>query len=458
VNSTPTSPASSSKPSSHPTKSAFAFILAYFHALVQERRTYIPQGWSKGYEFSYSDLKVALEIIENIMREHEATKAINFELLYGIFEEGIYGGRIDNQSDLKVLRAYLRKYFNLLTLNSESQVGFGAAIPKNQKELTAFLAKMPEIDDPSIFGLPRNIDKAVQRTATECVLGSLKTLSLAREEGSALNKEEELKLLSPILKLWTQTFKQIKDAKFPSIKNAELMSENPVESFIYLEASQALLLAERINRQLDLLDNILQGKGLMTTEIQTVMTRLLTRTLPKEWEEFWAECEDPSDWIRKFGRKLLLVKQWVLKAQSSRVRGEEWDLSELFHPVVFINACKQSASRNRIALDKLTLVTTFEEAKSSENAVKLKGLLLQGCSLHKNLLGPLSQRDEEHEKLPTLFVDFLANPPPLYPSEEEFSLFSSVSRETLLLRLKLGISGEASEKIIAGTALFLRDI
>lgn len=48
------------------------------------------------------------------------------------------------------------------------------------------------------------------------------------------------------------------------------------------------------------------------------------------------------------------------------------------------------------------------------------------------------------EKLPTLFVDFLSNPPPLYPNEEEFSLFSAVSREALLLRLKLGIAGEAS--------------
>lgn len=89
------------------------------------------------------------------------------------------------------------------------------------------------------------------------------------------------------------------------------------------------------------------------------------------------------------------MKQWVQKAQSNRLKGEEFDLAELFHPVVFINACKQNASRNKIALDKLTLVTTFEESKASENAVRLKGLLLQGCSLHRNLLGPLSQKDEE---------------------------------------------------------------
>lgn len=53
------------------------------------------------------------------------------------------------------------------------------------------------------------------------------------------------------------------------------------------------------------------------------------------------------------------LKDWVYKAQNSRLLGEEYDLSELFHPVVFLNACKQFASRNKIALDKLNLVATF---------------------------------------------------------------------------------------------------
>lgn len=39
------------------------FILAWFHALVQERRTYIPQGWAKFYEFNDSDLNAALNVL-----------------------------------------------------------------------------------------------------------------------------------------------------------------------------------------------------------------------------------------------------------------------------------------------------------------------------------------------------------------------------------------------------------
>ena len=90
-------------------------------------------------------------------------------------------------------------------------------------------------------------------------------------------------MLSPILKLWAQTYKQIKDSKFPSIKNAQIMSENPIESFIYLEASQALALTEKINKQFESLDMIIQGKGLITTDIKQIMNKLINREIPKEW-------------------------------------------------------------------------------------------------------------------------------------------------------------------------------
>lgn len=226
--------------SSHPLKASFIFLLAYFHSLVQERRTYIPQGWSKSYEFSYSDLKVSMEIIGMLIKEYEATNNLNLETLYGIFEEGIYGGRIDNPSDLKVLRAYLRRYFNLLVINGQEEVGFGATIPKNQKELTAFIASMPEIDNPSVFGLPRNIDKVVQKNNSQWTIGCLKRLASFSLNVAQLKREDWIKIATPILTAWDQVYKQVKDAKIPSIKQSQLLAENPVESFIYLEVSQAM--------------------------------------------------------------------------------------------------------------------------------------------------------------------------------------------------------------------------
>ncbi|CAF4638011.1 unnamed protein product [Rotaria sp. Silwood1] len=48
------------------TRSQTLFVLAWFHAIVQERRKYIPQGWTKFYEFSQADLRAGYEIIHRL--------------------------------------------------------------------------------------------------------------------------------------------------------------------------------------------------------------------------------------------------------------------------------------------------------------------------------------------------------------------------------------------------------
>lgn len=40
------------------------FLLAWFHAVIQERLRYAPLGWSKKYEFGESDLRSACDTID----------------------------------------------------------------------------------------------------------------------------------------------------------------------------------------------------------------------------------------------------------------------------------------------------------------------------------------------------------------------------------------------------------
>ena len=44
------------------------FTLAWFHAIVQERRVFIPQGWAKFYEFSDGDLRAGLEVLDQLSK------------------------------------------------------------------------------------------------------------------------------------------------------------------------------------------------------------------------------------------------------------------------------------------------------------------------------------------------------------------------------------------------------
>lgn len=40
------------------------FLLAWFHAVIQERLRYAPLGWSKKYEFGESDLRSACDTVD----------------------------------------------------------------------------------------------------------------------------------------------------------------------------------------------------------------------------------------------------------------------------------------------------------------------------------------------------------------------------------------------------------
>jgi dynein heavy chain 2, cytosolic len=89
-----------------PTKSRLLFLLASFHAVLQERRNYIPQGWTKFYEFSYGDLRAGNYVMEAAVQA-AGKGALDWQAIHGLMEDAIYGGRIDNLYDVRVLRAYL---------------------------------------------------------------------------------------------------------------------------------------------------------------------------------------------------------------------------------------------------------------------------------------------------------------------------------------------------------------
>jgi dynein heavy chain 2 len=73
------------------------FVLAWFHAIVQERRKFIPQGWTKFYEFSAADLRSGADIISGMDCSNP-----KWPTIHGLFVNAIYGGRVDNDFDVRL--------------------------------------------------------------------------------------------------------------------------------------------------------------------------------------------------------------------------------------------------------------------------------------------------------------------------------------------------------------------
>ncbi len=80
-------------------------------------------------------------------------------MLQGLMSDTIYGGRIDNSVDLRILNTYLKEYFNQETVDGKKSLVEGLTT----KNINGFKSILSEEDDPKLYGLPNGIDKAINR-------------------------------------------------------------------------------------------------------------------------------------------------------------------------------------------------------------------------------------------------------------------------------------------------------
>lgn len=152
-------------------------VLFIFNAVIQERRSYVPQGWSVSYEFSDADLKTALDIIGWI--EKSLSFKMDWSVLKELYRLIAYGGRISNVQDQKILKANLDDFFSdKIMTNTWSPLEFKLSIPLsyNIQDYINALHRLPDSDTPEMFGLSavtilikdtimcRNILKQLRRT------------------------------------------------------------------------------------------------------------------------------------------------------------------------------------------------------------------------------------------------------------------------------------------------------
>lgn len=105
-------------------------------------------------------------------------------------ENAIYGGRIDKQSDMNILRAYMRKIFNEAGL-TKPKIWPELDAPKTQdlKEHLRVMQGLPEQNNPEVFGLPNIFENSLQRKNVEHTINSLKALGLGTSDSAEDNNE-----------------------------------------------------------------------------------------------------------------------------------------------------------------------------------------------------------------------------------------------------------------------------
>ncbi|QDZ22651.1 heavy chain of dynein [Chloropicon primus] len=360
------------------------FALAWFHAIIQERRAYLPHGWSKFYEFSFTDLRSGADIVDMFAKQLDsgadsARTSPQWKFLQGLLLDAVYGGRIDNPQDLEVLKLYLGQYFSddafgtggkkvKPLLGTEDYVKGGLVIPCSSAhaDFLHVISNVPEIinENGSVaaraFQLPLNISRSAQHLASSRVLSNLTVLESQDKDRkfdpSGLDvalEEKQIETLEALEKYWRKSYH--KDASKVGLNSKSDDARNAVETFILGEIHFADSLVSTINESVVAAIEFLRGEGQEKATLDTYS--LSWSEIPQTWRKMWNSTL--GDKVSLFAyidavlQRLAYLKGCVDSPRSSSsswnsVLGESGiNLHNFFNPKSLLIAIKQQAARTQ---------------------------------------------------------------------------------------------------------------
>ena len=135
------------------------FGLAFFNAVIQERRKYGAVGWNIPYQWMASDFAFAQQNLGLMLDEQPSTP---FEALNVIISDVVYGGRVTDAQDVRLTRAVLSTYLNADAVDDDDYsfcpqldcaFRYGAPAEGPLDSYRSYIGTFPLIDQPEIFGL-----------------------------------------------------------------------------------------------------------------------------------------------------------------------------------------------------------------------------------------------------------------------------------------------------------------
>jgi dynein heavy chain 1, cytosolic len=151
------------------------FLLAWFHAVVQERLRYVPLGWSKSYDFNDSDMASAFGTIDAWLdasakgRKNIDPASIPWDALRTLVKQSVYGGRIDSDFDQRILDSFVDNLFTPAAYNVDFDLvpsinGTHLLEAPDGTKIEHFLTwvqGLPDREPPSWLSLPPTAERVI---------------------------------------------------------------------------------------------------------------------------------------------------------------------------------------------------------------------------------------------------------------------------------------------------------
>ena len=361
------------------------FGLCFFHAVVQERRTYGPLGWNIYYEFTQNDLKISARQLHFFSGNYEE---VPFKALNYLIAECNYGGRITDDRDRRLVHALMQEFFsdkllaknfNFCGLNEYTVPSFSSSYEQHLQAIE----KLPLTQSPQLFGFHPNaqITKDINET-NELYTKMLLAFGGRSSEKPEGDESQITSILQDLLERLPKRFDlEIASVKFP------ISGKNSLNSVLLQELIRFNGLIKTISDSLREIDQAQKGLIGLSETTDKVCKSLVKGLVPDLWKlKSYPSLRHLASYFEDLLKRLKYFQNWIDQGPPAAY----W-ISGFFFTQAFLTGILQNYARKHvIPID--TLAFEFEyfmepgdpkdhkrKLKESNDGNYIYGLIIEGA-------------------------------------------------------------------------------
>eukprot|EP01028_Stygiella_incarcerata_P008770 TRINITY_DN39309_c0_g2_i1.p1 TRINITY_DN39309_c0_g2~~TRINITY_DN39309_c0_g2_i1.p1 ORF type:complete len:4682 (+),score=1220.36 TRINITY_DN39309_c0_g2_i1:150-14195(+) len=412
-------------------RSRLHLMLSWLHAVVHERMRFVPYGWSKRYEFQESDLRFAIDMLNEWVDRVAGDRAsvgpheIPWSALRGVLIHCVYGGRMDNDYDIRVLQAFVNKLFRAesfedgFELIGEQQDALVEALPvpedTDYENMSLWVQHLQPLESPVCVGLQATAENLLRIEEGERTLHKITLLQSVYEDQTVFDASEfESTEEGPEKQqhagsaLWggSRTWERVRSwlEDLPGdLLDFSSLKKDSIDRFLSHEFEVAQSSLSIVRNDLQLLTQVMENKHSVTNHVRGLFTSLQEDTLPSHWATYAVSPTlRVSAWLADFEERIGQLRMVQETLQSTGYLPENFQvwLGGLLFPQGFLTALRQHVSTIRdLSMEDLVLrvtahtdgaSTSGEDGQKNDNFI-VKGLHVLGGSWESGVITPTSE-------------------------------------------------------------------
>ncbi|XP_055327511.1 dynein heavy chain, cytoplasmic-like [Paramacrobiotus metropolitanus] len=390
------------------------FLLTWLNGVIQERLRYVPLGWSKAYEFTEADLRMACDVLDTWLdraaqgRTNITADKIPWEAIATLLSQCVYGGKIDNDFDQRLLTVFVDSVFSLEAFHGDLPLVTGeeqgmpnVPVPDGSRrdQFEKWIGELRDHSSPEWIGLPGNAENVLLIGQGKECLAKLLKLQLVEDEEEKDVVEESLRVTDSKKEsesmegpAWMKSIQSLSQgwlrtlpADLVQMKRTPENIKDPLFRCFAREVKLGGSILSGVKRDLNDLMAICKGIKKQTNYHRVLVSDLLRGIIPKSWKRYTVPINcTVNAWFADFVRRIQQLNQ-IASLPAKDLKSLRVWLGGLFLPEACITATRQFVAQanswplEELQLDTEVLSTGEKVAATDKDVFYLTGMHLQGA-------------------------------------------------------------------------------